>query len=112
MAVIATILLTIHLVAMNIASAAPLICIWLHVRGRRGDEAAWRAGRVLAWWSIAGLLLGVATGMGLGAVVWFDSSQEFGDAIRRFPASAIANVVGELAFALVCLGIYFGRWER
>ena len=45
MAVIATILLTIHLLAMNVASAGPLVCLWLQVRGRRGDEAAWQAGQ-------------------------------------------------------------------
>jgi hypothetical protein len=112
MAVIATILLAIHLIAMNVASAAPLVCIWLQVRGRRGDEAAWQAGRTLARWTVLGLVLGIATGMAQGVVAWFDPSQGFADAVARFPGSAVANFVGEVVFALVCLGIYVGTWTR
>jgi cytochrome bd-type quinol oxidase subunit 2 len=112
MTVIATILLAIHLVAMNIASAAPLICIWLEVRGRRGNEAAWRAGRELARWSAVGLLLGVATGAALGVVAWFDPAREFAEAIGRFPTSAFVYASGEIVFSLACLGIYAGMWER
>jgi hypothetical protein len=112
MAVISTILLTIHLLSMNVASAGPLICIWLWVRGRRGDEAAWRAGRQLARSTVAGLLLGVATGAALGGVAWFDPRQEFAATIGRFPTSAIENFCAEILFAMICLGIYAGTWER
>ncbi|HEY4234804.1 MAG TPA: hypothetical protein VGM76_15330 [Lacipirellulaceae bacterium] len=112
MAVIATILLAVHLLAMNVASAGPLVCIWLRVRGRRDDKAAWRAGRELARWTVGGLLLGIVTGTALGVVAWFDSSHEFADTVGRFPASAIANFVGEIVFALVCLGVYATTWER
>src|SRR5690606_37287501 len=38
-----------HLLAMNVGSAGPLVCIWLHRRARRGDEAADLAGRRIAF---------------------------------------------------------------
>jgi hypothetical protein len=112
MAVIATILLTIHLLAMNVASAGPLVCIWLQVRGRRGEEAAWQAGKSLSRWAVAGLFLGVVAGMAQGVMAWFDPSQGFADAVARFPRSAVANFVGEVLFAFACLGIYAGEWTR
>jgi hypothetical protein len=59
-----------------------------------------------------GLCLGVATGIALGVVAWFDPRQSFGDAISRFPTSAVANFVGEIVFAVVCLGICAGTWDR
>jgi hypothetical protein len=112
MAAISTILLTLHLLSMNVASAGPLVCVWLAIRGRRGDVAAWQMGRQLSHCSLAALLLGVATGLALGVAAWFDSSQSFAEAIQRFPTSAVANFIGEVAFALVCLSVYAGLWER
>jgi hypothetical protein len=112
MAATSTILLAIHLVAMNVASAGPLVCIWLAARGRRGDGAACLAGRQLSRWAVNGLLLGVVTGAALGAAAWLDSSQEFAAAVGRFPTSAVANFVGEVLFALACLVIYAREWER
>ena len=56
--------------AMNVASAAPLVCSWLQWRGSRGDRAAGLAGGRLAWiavgWFGAGIVLGIAL---LGFVV-------------------------------------------
>jgi cytochrome bd-type quinol oxidase subunit 2 len=112
MPVIATILLTTHLLAMNVASAGPLVCLWLRVRSGHGDNAAHLAGKQLAQWAVIALALGVLTGISLGALGWFNPEQGFADAIRRFPTSAVANFVGEILFAFVCLGVYAGTWER
>jgi hypothetical protein len=105
-------LLAVHLVAMNVASAGPLLCLWLGVRGRRGDEASWAVGKRLAVFSILALLIGVVTGLLLGIVDWFDRSREFSVAIGRFPANAVANFVGEIVFSLACLSIYAAMWNR
>jgi hypothetical protein len=112
MAAIQTILLTIHLLAMNVASAGPLVCIWLRRRGGRGDVEAWNSGKELARWTVAGLLAGAATGVALGAVAWFDPRQEFAETVHRFPTSDIVFFVGEVLFALVCLSVYARTWER
>ena len=72
--------------------------------GRRG--ARWRGGR----WPDCSRVLPPAWRK--VSVAWLDPSQGFADAVARFPRSAVANFVGEVLFALACLGIYAGEWTR
>jgi hypothetical protein len=88
-----------HLLAMNIASAGPLVALWM-VRGRRGENAdrrqlAVRVARLSLQALVVGALLGgwaiMASGEGLRA------------ALGRFPASAYWFGLSELIFSAICI---------
>ena len=112
MALLTTILLALHLLAMNVASAGPLVCVWLHRRGRRGDETAFAVGRQLAWWSLAVLVAGMALGLVMLAIFWSGVDRAYVDAVGRFPTRAVLNAVYEAIFSVVCLAVYAGTWDR
>ena len=57
MEILVAVILAAHLLCVDIASAGPLVCIWLDWRGRR-DATARDAGRWLAKTSLAGLIVG------------------------------------------------------
>jgi hypothetical protein len=63
-------LLSVHLLAVNVAAGGPIVAAWLDWRGTRGDEAAARAARWLADWSLAGLLGGAVLGVAVGWLRW------------------------------------------
>ena len=111
MAILVTVLAAAHLLAVNLASAGPLVCVWLHGRGRRGDEAASRVGRQLAWASFWALAVGIGLGAILLAMAWA-ANQGYWDAVRRFPPRQYVYAGAELVFAVVCLAVYVGTWER
>ena len=112
MALLSTVLLAVHLLALNVASAGPLVCVWLHFRGRRGDATALAAGRRLAWSAVAVLLAGVAIGALLLALACVDADRGYRDALARFPTRALADAGGEAVFSLACLVVYAGMWDR
>jgi hypothetical protein len=62
-----TALLVAHLVCVNIAAGAPLVCVWLEWRG--GDLAL-RAARSLGRWALATLPLGSLLGLAIGCLLW------------------------------------------
>lgn len=94
-----TSLLSVHLLAMNLASAGPLVGIWLRGKANPG-ELRHETGRALAWLSIGALLLGIF----LGTVQWFFArSSGLGDAIARLPERALWFAALELGFSLLCL---------
>jgi len=99
--------LTVHLLAVNLACAGPLVCIWLHRRGGYSDFRD-RLGKSLAWLSLAALMLGMLTG---GLLVLVAPTQGLEDAIGRFPARAFWMAGIELVFSLVCLLIYAIAWK-
>jgi len=112
MALLTTILLALHLLAMNVASAGPLVCVWLHHRGSQGDDTAFRVGRRLARWTLGLLLVGVAVGVGQLAVAWIADDRAYFDALGRFPLRALVHAAGEAGFSLACLGLYAATWDR
>ena len=64
-------LLTAHLLCVNVASGGPIVAAWLDWRGARGgDEAAAKAAVALARWSLAGLVLGAGLGVIVGWSKW------------------------------------------
>ncbi len=99
----------IHLLAMNLASAGPLYCIWL--RGLRSPASEPRSGlgRAMAWLSLAAFVLGMATG---GVMLLFSSSSGFLAAVGRFPDRAVWMAGWELLFTFVCLLVYAMSWRK
>jgi len=104
-----SLVLTAHLLALNLACAGPLFCIWLGGRPRseRASEAA--LGRSLAWWSLWALLFGIFLGVG-----WLVAMPSAGllAALQRFPARSYWISGAELAFSVGCLAAYAWLWER
>lgn len=112
MALLTTILLAAHLLAMNVATASPLVCVWLQWRGRQGDATAREVGRRLAGISVAALLLGVAFGAALWGAAWLAGDAAYFAALNRFPMRALVHAGGEILFSLVCLTVYAATWNR
>ncbi len=102
-----------HLLAVDVAMAGPLLAIWLQWRESRfQDRVAGEVGRRLAGWSLA---IGAA-GMGLGllsvVLLPVGESSPYRTAFGRIPAARWWYVVAELAFYIVVMWAYVGLWRR
>ncbi len=106
---VTTVLLSMHLVAVNLAAAAPLVCVWL---GWRRDDLSGRIGRNLAWIALYALLAGTFLGFALGGLYRFEEPPNYWNMLGRFPVRGYVVVLLELVFSLVCLFIYALTWER
>ena len=102
------VLLSVHLLAMNVASAGPLLCIWLSWRCDGPENVAYRLGRSLVWMCVVAFVLGMVTG---AALLFLPPSENLWAALRRFPARAYWYAAAELFFSLVCLLLYAGTWR-
>jgi hypothetical protein len=100
------VLLTAHLLLVNLASGGPVVCIWL--RRNRNQDSADRLGLSLAWWSVVALGVGMIAG---GVILLFPASEPLWEALRRFPQRAYWIAGLELLFSLVCLLIYAAGWR-
>src|SRR5687768_14198127 len=63
-------ILSAHLLCMNVASGAPLIGIWLEWRARRGDSLSDGIARYLAAAALVSLIAGSGLGLALGWLFW------------------------------------------
>jgi hypothetical protein len=63
-------LLTLHLLCVNVASGGPILGAWLDWRGSRGDEAAAQAARYFGRASFGGLVVGALLGLLIGWLKW------------------------------------------
>lgn len=97
--VLGIVTLAIHLLAVNIAAAGPLVAAWLASRGGAEMIAARRTVRQ----SLAGLAVGAMLGGGL----WLTASERMQAALSRFPASTYWFAAMEIAFSVACVG---GMW--
>ncbi|MCH7752898.1 MAG: hypothetical protein IH898_12215 [Planctomycetes bacterium] len=102
------VLLTAHLLTMNLASAGPIVCIWLRGRGSVDAGLANQLGHSLAWLSVAAMVVGMLTG---GLLLLAPLSEPLREAFRRFPAQAYWYGGLELLFSLTCLLAYAGSWR-
>lgn len=100
--------LSVHLLVMNLAGAGPLFGIWLGRRGENNDPIWDNVGRRLAWFSFWALFLGILTGAGQ---MFFIPSDGLWAALGRFPSRALWIAASELVFSLVCLLLYAGCWR-
>jgi hypothetical protein len=110
-AILTTVLLALHLLAVDVAAGVPLVCLWLAARRRHGNARADEAGRRLAWTSLFALLVGIGFGALLVGMAWLDPQGGTWQAARRFPASAYGFAGSEVVFSLVCLWIYARMWD-
>jgi hypothetical protein len=99
--VTAVVLLALHLLSVNVASAGPLVCLWLEWKERRLDLLATETARRLAWWSLAALLVGGALGLLLGWLHWSpDYARLWTDTLRYKAEWAVGEYVFSLALAI------------
>jgi hypothetical protein len=104
--------LSIHLLAANVAAAAPLVGLALDMReSRRGDRLAGDVGRWLLRLSLAGLAVALALGGGALAIVWLADWDRFSQAAGRVPVSRYWWAVPELALYFFCVGAYIKLWK-
>lgn len=88
-----------HLLAMNLAVAGPMLCIWLWGRNRSADPIRGHVGRTLASASLYALAIGSA----LGAMLWLFGSKTLNDAIMRMPTRGLWFAGLEILFSLACI---------
>ncbi|WP_146451558.1 hypothetical protein [Bythopirellula polymerisocia] len=93
---IAALILAIHLLSMNLASAGPLCYLWLKGGGESETISRLRMMR----WSVVALLLGMVTGVLLWMII---PGEGLSQALARFPVRAYCFAAAELVFSLVCL---------
>jgi cytochrome bd-type quinol oxidase subunit 1 len=105
-------LLSVHLLLVDLAMTGPLACVWMEWRqSRASDELAGDVGRRLASASAWALVAGIATGLVLLGVRWrFDPA--YLRALADLPASRLWFAGVELGFSLACLGGYAILWDR
>jgi hypothetical protein len=102
----------VHLLAANFAMAGPLVAIWLEWRATKlGDRLAGEVGRRLAIWSIAALVAGALLGLAMVAGLGWLEPSAYREALDRVPAGRWWSAVGEVAFYLLCIGLYAGLWN-
>lgn len=105
---VTTLLLAVHLAAMNVASAAPLAGAWLRRLARReaDGESGWleRGARRIFVWSLAALTIGALVG---GAML-ISPSAGMRAALARFPENAYWFAGAEILFSATCIA---GCWK-
>jgi len=99
--------MTVHLLAVNLACAGPLVCIWLHFQSKK-DSLYDDLGKQLAWASLAALLVGIVSG---GILLFATPSPGLQEALGRLPSRAYHMAGYELIFSLVCMLIYVLTWK-
>lgn len=100
LAVFETLVLTAHLLCVNVAAGGPILCVWLEWRG---DDLARRAARYLAAASLVGLVAGGLLGVILGGLKWTPEYRS----LWAGPLSYKMHwAVGEFAVSLLLAGLY------
>jgi hypothetical protein len=107
--VLITIVLALHLVMMNLASAGPLVSVALQFRK---DSHSHHVGRKLVQASLHSLWSGIVLGFVLLGLTWLSKDRGYWDALQRFPTDDYVFAVLELIFTIVCLVAYLWTWNR
>ena len=117
MELLVTAVITIHLLAINLAGAGPIVAAWVDWRGsRRNKPELQNAGLRLARWSMAAAALGVA----LGFAAWFalacSPPRERGSFWELLDASVTAVrwrfIAAEIVFYFACMFASVLLWNR
>jgi hypothetical protein len=106
-------LLTGHLLAVNLAAAGPLASLVVEsTAARRGLTAGDEIARRVASGALLAFFAGAAIGGGLLWVLWLRQSDPFVAAMLRFSPSKLWFAGAELAFYAACQAIYVWMWPR
>ncbi len=101
-----------HLLAANLAGAAPLVAVGLDIRSRRQhDTLAAHTGRYLLQQSLIWLTAGLVLGGLTLAVVYFANWQLFAATASRLPASRFWWAGPEIAVYYLCVALYLWLWK-
>ena len=107
------VLFTAHLLAVNLAMAAPLVCIWLDRRETlHSDRAAGELGKHLAWLCCGSLLFGGTLGALMLWWMWRLEHATYESVFGILPAARWWFLIGELVFYFVCMAGYALLWHR
>ena len=107
------ILLSVHLLLVDIAMVSPLLCVWLEWRDSRYDDRlAAGASTTLARIALGALAGGIALGFLLLAIRWWQVDRAYLSALTSVPASRLWFGLAELGFYFVCMGAYLSLWSR
>lgn len=109
---VAILLFSLHLLAVNIASAAPLVCLWLKRRERRGDQAASIVGPWLARQANWSLAAGAVLGFAVLGLLWLGGERAYFQALAAVPRRRLWFGLAELVFFFACMGLYAWAWRR
>lgn len=102
-------LLSVHLICMNVASGAPLACLWLEWRMRsKNDGVAKSAADYLAKMSVLTLLAGSLLGLVMGLMLW---TPEYAALWTKRLGHKMHWGGLELLFSLLILGGYW-LWRK
>jgi hypothetical protein len=105
--IVITLLLAAHLLAMNVASAGPLVGAWLIGRRGAGKDGGRELGRRVTRLSLAALGVGSLLGGGLILL----PNPPLRAALARFPEDAYWFAGLELLFSAGCIGLLLsGEW--
>ena len=106
------ILLTMHLLLVDVAMVGPLLAAWYDWRGaKRGEPKLSELGRRLALVSLLAFVVGMVLGGGLLAGRYF-TDPRYMRAVAAVPRDRLWFALAELVFALVCLVLYLVLWRR
>ncbi len=108
MASLVTLLLIPHLIAVNIASVAPLVCIPLELASARGNATAARLAGKLAWHGVWMLLAGTTLGVIIGGMLWNDAYR----GSLKLLGSRLHYGGAELLFSLLLMIAHAVWWSR
>jgi len=104
---------SLHLIAANVSTAAPFVCIWLARRERRrGDVHAGHAGRFLAWHSLTSVAVASLLGGTALAILWAAYPNAYLHAAGRISRQRYEYGVAELAIYAACILLYAFLWQR
>jgi hypothetical protein len=106
LAVFEILVLTAHLLCVNVAAGGPILAVWLEWRG---DDLARRAARYLAAASLLGLLVGGLLGVLLGWLKWTPDYQSLWTGPLSYKMHWAA---AELLFSLLLAGLYWWLVNR
>ena len=111
--ILITLVLAVHLFAVNVGAAGPLCCVWLHRQESRYENvAAGYIGRQLAPLSVTLLSLGVMLGMVLLWLLWWADDRAYLAALSQIPMTRYWYGMGELVFSFVLMAAYMLLWDR
>ena len=101
------VLLALHLLCMNVSSAGPLLCIWLHWRGTRNDDAgSVRMAREMAFWSVLSLVVGSLLGVAVGYLSMVSGDRRLVEILPLF-----RDKIGWGVLELLCSSVWMlGYW--